>query len=106
MMSPRAHEIDETEGMSLRFSYGDDICMFAWISNPYSAGIDFRRQNLTPKVDPRTVRVASSLIFIMAVDPYGMYSNKTESASEGIYDDFKLKKIVALHGSYTNIAAF
>ena len=48
--------------------------------NPYSAGIDFSRQNLTSvdesdvcrrqivttKVDPRTVRVN---IFIMAVDP-------------------------------------
>ena len=33
--------------------------------NPYSAGIDFSRQNLT-KVDPRTVRVK---IFLMAVDP-------------------------------------
>ena len=34
--------------------------------NPYSAGIDFSRQILTTKVDPRTVRVK---IFIMAVDP-------------------------------------
>ena len=36
------------------------------INNPYSAGIVFRRQNLTAKVDPRTVR---ENIFIMAVDP-------------------------------------
>ena len=36
------------------------------IVNPYSAGIDFSRQNLTTKVDPRTVRIK---IFIMAVDP-------------------------------------
>ena len=33
--------------------------------NPYSAGIDFSRQNLTTKVDPRTVRV----MVIMAIDP-------------------------------------
>ena len=34
--------------------------------NPYSAGIDFSRQNLTTKVDPRAVRVK---ILLMAVDP-------------------------------------
>ena len=37
--------------------------------NPYSAGIDFSRQNLTSsssKVDPGTVSVK---IFILAVDP-------------------------------------
>ena len=35
--------------------------------NPYSAGIDFsRRQILTTKVNPRTVRIK---IFLMAVDP-------------------------------------
>ena len=34
--------------------------------NPYSAGIDFSRQNLTSIVDPRTVRIN---IFLMAVDP-------------------------------------
>ena len=41
--------------------------------NPYSAGIDFRRQNLTSvtldfdaKIDPRTVRVNK---IPMAVDP-------------------------------------
>ena len=33
--------------------------------NPYSAGIDFIRQNLT-SVDPRTV---SSKIFLMITDP-------------------------------------
>ena len=32
----------------------------------YSAGIDFRRQIPTSKVDPRAVRTK---IFIMAVDP-------------------------------------
>ena len=32
--------------------------------NPYSAGIDFRRQILTSKVDPRVVRVQ---LFILAV---------------------------------------
>ena len=39
---------------------------FAKKVNPYSTGIDFRRQNLTSKVDPRTERVK---IFLMAVDP-------------------------------------
>ena len=35
--------------------------------NPYSAGIDFSRQNLTPsKMNPRSVRIK---IFQMAVDP-------------------------------------
>ena len=44
--------------------------------NPYSAGIDFRRQNmtyvlcrrqiLTSKIDPRAVKVK---IFIMSADP-------------------------------------
>ena len=34
--------------------------------NPHSAGIDFSRQNLTSKVDPRTVR---EKIYLMAVDP-------------------------------------
>ena len=51
--------------------------------NPYSAGIDFRRQNLTTldvyfrrrqilasKVDPRTVKV---ILFLVAVDPQRMY---------------------------------
>ena len=31
------------------------------IFTPYSAGIDFRRQILTSKVDPRTVRVQTSI---------------------------------------------
>ena len=57
--------------------------------NPYSAGIDFSRQILTPKVDPRTVRVE---IFLIAVEPYHRYSNEQASANEDIYDDFKLKK--------------
>ena len=34
--------------------------------NPYSAWIDFSRQNLTTEVDPRTV---SERIFLKAVDP-------------------------------------
>ena len=59
---------------------------------PYSAGIDFRRQNLTSvhvnnknynntrhimtsNVDPRTADVN---IFIMTVDPNHSYSNKSE----------------------------
>ena len=36
------------------------------VISPYSAEIDFRRQNLTSTVDPRTVR---DTIFIMAIDP-------------------------------------
>ena len=35
------------------------------VINTYSAGIDFSRQNLPSKVNPRTVKVN---IFIMAVD--------------------------------------
>ena len=66
--------------------------------DPYSAGIDFSRQNMTStdvrfwrlfKVDPRTVRVK---IFLMVIDPYHRYSNESERSSEDIYDDFKLKK--------------
>ena len=34
--------------------------------NPYSSGIDFSRQILTTKVDPRAARVK---MFVMAVDP-------------------------------------
>ena len=41
------------------------------VINPYSAGIDYRRQNLTSIVDPRTVRVK---IFYM-------YSNNSEKAN-------------------------
>ena len=37
-----------------------------WLVNSYSAGTDIRRQILTTKVDPRTVRVK---IIIMVVDP-------------------------------------
>ena len=36
------------------------------VFNLYSAGIDFRRQNLTSKIDPHTVKVN---IFIMTLDP-------------------------------------
>ena len=36
-----------------------------------------RRQILTSEVDPRTVRVKT---FLMAVDPYHMYSNESERA--------------------------
>ena len=34
--------------------------------NPYSSGIDCRRQNITSKVDPHTVKLN---IFLMVVDP-------------------------------------
>ena len=46
--------------------------------NPSSVGIDFSRQNLTSKVDPRTVRLK---IFIMTVDLYHRYSNESERAN-------------------------
>ena len=68
--------------------------------NPYSAGIDFSHQNLTSKVDPRTVRVK---IFLMAVDPEHRYLKKSERAN--IYDDLKLKKPFSLHGLNNNISA-
>ena len=45
------------------------------------------------KVDPSTARIQ---IFIIAVDPYHRYSNESERADKGIYDDFKLKKILWL----------
>ena len=47
--------------------------------NPYSAGIDYRRQILTTKVDLRTVKVKK--IFVMAVDPYHRYLNDSERAN-------------------------
>ena len=80
--------------------------------NPYSAGIDFSRQNLTSvdvscrrqilttKVDPRAARAK---IFIMAVDPYHRYSNESGSANEDIYDDFKLKKPHLVAMFFTNL---
>ena len=37
----------------------------------------YRRQILTSEVDPRTIRVQ---IFLMAVDPYHIYSNESERA--------------------------
>ena len=48
--------------------------------NLYSAGIDFRRQNLTSKVDPRAVKVGLS-IFIMAVDQHNRYPDEAERAN-------------------------
>ena len=39
---------------------------YANVFNSYSAGIDFGRQILTSKFDPRAVRVQ---IFLMAVEP-------------------------------------
>ena len=55
--------------------------------NPYSSEIYFRRQILTSKVYPRTVRVE---IIIMTVVPKHTYSNEAERANQDIYDDFKL----------------
>ena len=55
--------------------------------NSYSARIDFRRQILTSKVDPRTVRLK---IFLMVVDQKHRYSNKSETANLDNYDYFKL----------------
>ena len=54
----------------------------------YSAVIDLSRQILPSKVDPYTVRIK---IFLMIIDLYHRYSNESERANEGIYDDFKLK---------------
>ena len=68
--------------------------------NPYSAEIDFIRQILTNKVNPRTVSVN---IFIMIVDPEHRYSNESERASSDIYDDFKLKKPILVSMFYTKI---
>ena len=48
-----------------------------------------RRQILTSKVNPRTVRVK---IFITAVETQHRYSTEAETASYDIYDDSKLKK--------------
>ena len=59
--------------------------------SPYIAVIDFRRQILTSKFDPRTEKVK---IFLRAVDPQHMYSNKVQGANWDIYDDLKLKKIL------------
>ena len=53
----------------------------AWLVrriDPYSAGVDFRRQSLTSEVDPRTGRVN---IFLIAVDPYHRYANESERAN-------------------------
>ena len=47
----------------------DTITSLCTRINTYSARIDFRRQILTSKVNPRTVIVK---IFKMAVDPYHM----------------------------------
>ena len=66
--------------MGLHFRYYtlvlDKIKSF-FLFNPYSAGIDFSRQNLTSKVNPRTARVE---IFLMVVDPSHRYSNESERA--------------------------
>ena len=53
---------------------------------PYSAGIDFKRQNLTPKV-----RIERVKILIMAVNPQHRYANEAERANQDIYVDFELK---------------
>ena len=54
------------------------------------------------KVDPHTERIT---IFIMVIDPYHRYSNEAERANQAIYDNFKLKKHVCLHGLYKSISA-
>ena len=64
--------------------------IFLFHNNPYSAGIDFRRQILTSKIDPHTVKVK---IFIMAVDPYHIgIQMKQKELTKNIYNDIKLKK--------------
>ena len=47
-----------------------------------------RRQILTFKVDPPTVKVQGC---IMAVDPYHSYLNDSERANQDIYNDFQIK---------------
>ena len=41
--------------------------------DPYSAGINFRRQILTSKVGPRADRIK---IFLIAIDPYSLVPNR------------------------------
>ena len=68
--------------------------------NPYSAGINFTRQNLTSKAYPRTVR---ENIFIMAVHPSHRNSNESDSAKQDIYDYFKLRKKPLISMVYTKV---
>ena len=56
-----------------------------------------RRQILTTKVDPRTVRIK---IFLIAVDPYHRYANESEWANEDICDDSNWEKPFGLHGCF------
>ena len=61
--------------------------------NPFNAGTDFRRQNMTAIDDPRTERVN----IYNAVDPWNRYSNKAAKITKTIiYDDFKFKKTFGL----------
>ena len=54
-----------------------------------------RRQILTSKVNPRTVKVKN---VSKGRRPISMYSNESERANLHIYNDFKLKKPFGLHG--------
>ena len=56
-----------------------------------SAGIDFRRQIMTSKIDPR-IEHWKSRIFTTNVNPSHRYSNEVERSNQNIYNDFKLKK--------------
>ena len=50
---------------SVPFMTDKPVC----IASPFSAVTDFRRLNLTSRVDPCTERVKYLYIFLMAVDP-------------------------------------
>ena len=54
-----------------------------------------RRQIMTSKIDPRT---KSKNVYFGRRPVAYRYSNKTETANQDIYDDFKLKKNFILHG--------
>ena len=62
--------------------------------NPYSAGISFRRQNPTSKVDPRTVRVK---MFIMAVYQLHYTRMIRKEPTKTFIMIFKLEKPFGLH---------
>ena len=77
------------------------------VFHPFSAEIDFRRQNLTP-VDVRIWRLKSTphcLKWPQTHDliTYG-YSNESERAHKDIYDDLKLKTPFDLPGLFEKIS--
>ena len=63
--------------------------------NPYRPGIDFSRQILTSKVDPRTESVK---MFIMAVDPYHETFIIIKKCKQpfGLYGFYKYMSVVSV----------